>query len=147
MKRKVIATLWITGSAVPLLAAAFLVVAACYRDAFLRARDVRLATARAGNVIGGGDWAAYRLIPDLVRGVLTNQPVMIRNPNATRPWQHVLEPLSGYLALGAALQRDRALSGLRQHFLFLFSVPGIIANRRQPKPRPRLRPMPRFPRH
>lgn len=67
---------------------------------------VALCSARAGNVIGGGDWAAYRLIPDLVRGVQASQPVLIRNPNATRPWQHVLEPLSGYLRLAERAWED-----------------------------------------
>ena len=62
-----------------------------------------LATARAGNVIGGGDWANYRLVPDIVRSVFEGQPLKIRNPDAIRPWQHVLEPLSGYLAAGKIL--------------------------------------------
>ncbi len=62
-----------------------------------------VATARAGNVIGGGDWASDRLIPDILRAIEAGQPVNIRNPHATRPWQHVLEPLSGYLALSEAL--------------------------------------------
>ena len=62
-----------------------------------------LATARAGNVIGGGDWAADRLIPDLMRAAASGVPARIRNPHATRPWQHVLEPLSGYLQLGSGL--------------------------------------------
>ena len=65
--------------------------------------QVALATARAGNVIGGGDWSEDRLIPDLVRGFLAGQPVKIRNPQAIRPWQHVLEPLAGYLALAEHL--------------------------------------------
>lgn len=68
-----------------------------------RTRRVGLATARAGNVIGGGDWAADRLIPDLVRAVGKNEKALIRNPQATRPWQHVLEPLHGYLLLAQAL--------------------------------------------
>ncbi|MGE5096451.1 MAG: CDP-glucose 4,6-dehydratase, partial [Betaproteobacteria bacterium] len=73
---------------------------------------VGLATARAGNVIGGGDWAADRLIPDLVRGALAGKPALIRNPDATRPWQHVLEPLHGYLLLAQALLEDAsAFSG------------------------------------
>ncbi|MCG6552547.1 MAG: CDP-glucose 4,6-dehydratase [Candidatus Magnetominusculus sp. LBB02] len=63
----------------------------------------RLATARAGNVIGGGDWARDRIIPDCVRAWSEGREAVIRNPNATRPWQHVLEPLSGYLLLGARL--------------------------------------------
>jgi CDP-glucose 4,6-dehydratase len=62
-----------------------------------------VASARAGNVIGGGDWCEDRLIPDLIRGVVTNQEAVIRYPKATRPWQHVLEPLSGYLLLGEKL--------------------------------------------
>jgi len=72
-----------------------------YRGSFLGSRQptVGLATARAGNVIGGGDWAADRLIPDLVRSVLAGTETVIRHPDATRPWQHVLEPLSGYLML------------------------------------------------
>lgn len=72
-------------------------------DQFGKSHQTLMAIARAGNVVGGGDWAADRLIPDLVRGVATNQETVIRNPNATRPWEHVLEPLSGYLLLGQRL--------------------------------------------
>jgi CDP-glucose 4,6-dehydratase len=64
---------------------------------------VGLASARAGNVIGGGDWSNDRLIPDILRAFGENKPVIIRNPNSIRPWQHVLEPLSGYLMLAQAL--------------------------------------------
>jgi len=64
---------------------------------------VAVASARAGNVIGGGDWGKDRLIPDIMHGILTDKPVVIRNPNAIRPWQHVLEPLSGYLCLAEKL--------------------------------------------
>jgi CDP-glucose 4,6-dehydratase len=64
---------------------------------------IALASARAGNVIGGGDWAADRLVPDILRAFERNQPVLIRNPTSTRPWQHVLEPLSGYLTLAEHL--------------------------------------------
>lgn len=79
-------------------------VAASYRKAFFEAPDAPLlATARAGNVIGGGDWSADRLIPDLVRAVADGRPLVIRSPSATRPWQHVLESLSGYLRLGQRL--------------------------------------------
>ena len=67
-----------------------------------------LASARAGNVIGGGDWAADRLIPDVMRAVSRNEKVVIRNPKSTRPWQHVLEPLSGYLALGQKLLEGKS---------------------------------------
>jgi CDP-glucose 4,6-dehydratase len=65
--------------------------------------NVAVATARAGNVIGGGDWSTDRLLPDLVRGFLSGQPVGIRNPHAIRPWQHVLEPLHGYILLAEKL--------------------------------------------
>jgi CDP-glucose 4,6-dehydratase len=67
---------------------------------------VAIASARAGNVIGGGDWASDRLIPDIVRAFSTNQSVSIRNPDAIRPWQHVLEPLQGYLMLAQRLYSD-----------------------------------------
>lgn len=78
-------------------------VIASYRDAFLRAQGVAVASARAGNVIGGGDWAEDRLLPDAVRAWQANQPLMIRRPLAIRPWQHVLEPLAGYLTLAEKL--------------------------------------------
>jgi CDP-glucose 4,6-dehydratase len=79
-------------------------VAASYRSAFFHtSRAPLLATARAGNVIGGGDWAEDRLIPDLARSIAAQQSLEIRSPNATRPWQHVLESLSGYLILGQKL--------------------------------------------
>ena len=67
-----------------------------------------IATARAGNVIGGGDWAADRIVPDAMRACAAGEPLVLRNPQATRPWQHVLEPLSGYLVLAEALHRDPA---------------------------------------
>lgn len=83
-------------------------VASSYRDAFFgRAGAPLLATARAGNVIGGGDWAEDRLIPDLVRAITTRSTLMIRSPRATRPWQHALESLSGYLLLGQMLLEGR----------------------------------------
>lgn len=72
-------------------------------EKFGKEHQVLIASARAGNVIGGGDWAKDRLIPDMVRAVAANEVVAIRNPQATRPWQHVLECLSGYLALGEKL--------------------------------------------
>ena len=67
---------------------------------------LRIATARAGNVIGGGDWAENRIVPDAIRSLEARQPIGVRNPNATRPWQHVLEPLGGYLCLAEALVMD-----------------------------------------
>jgi CDP-glucose 4,6-dehydratase len=77
---------------------------------------IRLAVGRAGNVIGGGDWAADRIVPDCVRAWTRGERVQLRKPNATRPWQHVLEPLSGYLALAAALHRDRQHHGEPYNF-------------------------------
>ena len=74
-------------------------VTSAYRSSFLQEQGVAVATARAGNVIGGGDWAADRLVPDILKSFEQNVVVQIRNPQATRPWQHVLEPLSGYLTL------------------------------------------------
>jgi CDP-glucose 4,6-dehydratase len=70
-----------------------------YRRSFLNSQGIGVATARAGNVIGGGDWAKDRIIPDILRSFEKNKTVIVRNPEATRPWQHVLEPLSGYLIL------------------------------------------------
>ena len=80
------------------------IAAASYRSAFFSSADSpAVATARAGNVIGGGDWAQDRLIPDLIRAAAAGKAAEIRSPNAVRPWQHVLEALSGYLTLGTAL--------------------------------------------
>jgi len=81
-------------------------VTSAYRRSFMAAQGVALASARAGNVIGGGDWAENRLVPDVLRAFESGTPVVIRNPRATRPWQHVLEPLSGYLVLAERLWRD-----------------------------------------
>ncbi len=78
-------------------------VASAYRRSFLCHHGVALASARAGNVIGGGDWAADRLVPDILQACEQGRAVLIRNPQAVRPWQHVLEPLSGYLALAEHL--------------------------------------------
>lgn len=84
-------------------------VTAAYRHSFFNSPDTAaLASARAGNVIGGGDWAEDRLIPDILRAFEQQQPVIIRNPLATRPWQHVLEPLSGYLILAEKLYTEGA---------------------------------------
>ena len=81
-------------------------VTAAYRQSFYKNKDIGLASVRAGNVIGGGDWAEDRLIPDIFRAFESNKPVVIRNPKATRPWQHVLEPLSGYLLLAENLYKS-----------------------------------------
>jgi CDP-glucose 4,6-dehydratase len=89
------------------------IVSAAYRSSFfppdkLHDHHVAVATARAGNVIGGGDWSEDRLIPDLIRGFESKQPILIRRPNAIRPWQHVLEPLNGYIMLAEQLLAGRA---------------------------------------
>lgn len=91
-------------------------VASAYRSSFFNPEDfakhgVALASARAGNVIGGGDWADDRLIPDIMRAIVEGRAVNIRNPHAIRPWQHVLEPLSGYLMLAQKLWEDGAAYG------------------------------------
>ncbi|MGF6600005.1 CDP-glucose 4,6-dehydratase [Paraburkholderia sp. GAS448] len=86
-------------------------VTAAYRNSFFNPsaypkHGVAVASARAGNVIGGGDWAADRLIPDIMRAIASGETVNIRNPHAIRPWQHVLEPLSGYLVLAESLYTE-----------------------------------------
>ena len=83
------------------------IMSSSYRRSFLQDENsYAMATARAGNVIGGGDWAADRLIPDCIRYINDDKKIEIRNPNAVRPWQHVLEPLSGYLLLGQKLLEE-----------------------------------------
>ena len=80
-----------------------LVISAYRRSYFGLGSPTSLASARAGNVIGGGDWAGDRLIPDIMRAMMNDEPVVIRNPNSIRPWQHVIEPLCGYLILAERL--------------------------------------------
>lgn len=83
------------------------IVIGSYRDSFFLANGpVGLASARAGNVIGGGDWAEDRIVPDCIRALQKKESIAVRNPASIRPWQHVLEPLSGYLCLAAALSAD-----------------------------------------
>lgn len=82
-----------------------------YRAAFLAERGVAVASARAGNVIGGGDWSADRLLPDAVRAWQLGRVLTVRHPNATRPWQHVLEPLAGYLCLAERLWTEPSYAG------------------------------------
>lgn len=100
--------------------AAELVVSAYRRSFFCEGKVVRLASARAGNVIGGGDWAKDRIVPDCIRALREGQPIPVRNKVATRPWQHVLEPLAGYLWLAGAL------SGLHPPF-YNFSLGQYIS--------------------
>ncbi len=87
-------------------------VAAAWRQAFLAEKGVALATARAGNVIGGGDWSEDRLVPDAMRAFSQGNELIVRSPDSVRPWQHVVEPLAGYLLLAQALVGDKdAASG------------------------------------
>jgi CDP-glucose 4,6-dehydratase len=84
------------------------IVASAFRRSYFASEDsAHIATVRAGNVFGGGDWAVDRLVPDIIRSTLRGEKVVIRNPGSVRPWQHVLEPLSGYLLIGALLMSDR----------------------------------------
>jgi CDP-glucose 4,6-dehydratase len=106
-------------------ACAELIFRAYDRSYYQGGKGLRVATTRAGNVVGGGDWAPDRIVPDCVRAWSQGQPTLIRNPRATRPWQHVLEPLSGYLWLGAGLwQGEAALGGESFNF-------GPVANTNQ----------------
>jgi CDP-glucose 4,6-dehydratase len=109
-------------------------VVSAYRRSFFSAPDspVKLASARAGNVIGGGDWALDRIVPDCIRALQRGDPILVRNKVATRPWQHVLEPLSGYLWLGVCLANP-ALAPNRSSVEQLASAfnfgPAITSNR------------------
>lgn len=87
------------------------IVISSYRDSYLSNQGVAVASARAGNVIGGGDWSADRLVPDAMRAWGADQPLHIRNPQSIRPWQHVLEPLAGYLTLAQKMWAVPALEG------------------------------------
>ena len=91
--------------------AAELVIQSHIKSFFPRDGNIRIAVGRAGNVIGGGDWALDRIVPDCVRSWAKGESVQIRNPSATRPWQHVLEPLCGYLTLAAELHQREDLHG------------------------------------
>ena len=102
-----------------------------YRSSFFSEHPVKIASARAGNVIGGGDWAPDRIIPDCIRSLQKNEAIPVRNRTATRPWQHVLEPLSGYLLLAASLA-DTALTSpsLRPQLSSAFNFgPKLASNR------------------
>jgi CDP-glucose 4,6-dehydratase len=103
-----------------------------YRRSFFQNHPVKIASARAGNVIGGGDWATDRIVPDCIRHLKQNRAIVVRNPAATRPWQHVLEPLSGYLWLAAVLAGcgKEALNGGHAKSCSAFNFgPGPGANR------------------
>jgi len=105
-------------------AAAEVVISSYQRSFFGQKDGPFVASARAGNVIGGGDWSPDRLVPDCVRALAACQPIAVRHPDAVRPWQHVLEPLSGYLTLGALLQRrDASAVGARGAWNFGPTIP------------------------
>jgi CDP-glucose 4,6-dehydratase len=87
------------------------IIISSYRDSYLSKKNIAVASARAGNVIGGGDWSTDRLIPDAVRAWQSGQPLVIRNSQAIRPWQHVLEPLAGYLTLAEKLWQRPDFAG------------------------------------
>jgi CDP-glucose 4,6-dehydratase len=87
------------------------IVAGSYATSYFRTRGVGVATVRAGNVIGGGDWSADRLVPDIVRATQRGHAVTLRYPHAVRPWQHVLEPLNGYIRIAEALASSRIYGG------------------------------------
>ena len=82
-----------------------------YFKSYLNNSDVKLSIARAGNVIGGGDWSQNRLVPDCIRSWTKNEVVKLRSPNSTRPWQHVFDPINGYLTLALKLNKNKSLSG------------------------------------
>lgn len=101
-----------------------------WRRSFFHQHPVRIASARSGNVIGGGDWAKDRIMPDCIRALQAGQPIQVRNKDATRPWQHVLEPLSGYLWLAAVLAKPELRPFPAGHFASAFNFgPGHDANR------------------
>lgn len=107
--------------------AALEIAVSSWRDSFCNDKsnnNIRIATARAGNVIGGGDWAANRIIPDAIRSIMAKKDLIIRNPNSTRPWQHVLEPLWGYMLLAKSLYLNN--EGFSEPFNF---GPQIQSNR------------------
>ncbi len=103
---------------------------ATWRRSFFGQHPVKVASARAGNVIGGGDWAADRIVPDCIRALQQKRPIAVRNPLARRPWQHVCEPLSGYLWLAALLSEPSLSQVERDRLCSAFNFgPGHVANR------------------
>ena len=97
-------------------ASAEIILSSYFRSFLSKKSNILLGIGRAGNVIGGGDWAKNRIIPDCVRSWHRRKPVILRNPRSTRPWQHVLEPLSGYLLLGYKLDMNRKINGEAYNF-------------------------------
>ena len=88
-----------------------LAIQSFYRSYFRESKTIKVASVRAGNVIGGGDWSVDRIIPDCVKAWANNEEVLLRNPFSTRPWQHVLDPLSGYIKLAYDLSNNNSLNG------------------------------------
>lgn len=97
-------------------ACAEILVNAYYKSFYKNNSNIRICSARAGNVLGGGDWALDRIVPDAIRSWTKNEVLQIRNPHSTRPWQHVLEPLSGYLKLAVELMKSDRLNGMSFNF-------------------------------
>ena len=87
------------------------IIAKCYQTSFFKKKGILISTVRAGNVIGGGDWSDKRLVPDLVKAWENNKNLLLRNPNYTRPWQHVLDPIFGYLYLSYKLSKNQKFVG------------------------------------
>lgn len=105
-------------------------IIASYRASFFENHPVKIASCRAGNVIGGGDWARDRIFPDCMAALQKGKAIPVRNPHATRPWQHVLEPLSGYLWLAASLADPKLRRADLSALMFAFNFgPGHDANR------------------
>ena len=109
------------------------IIVSSYRRSFFNPSDfekhgVKLSSVRAGNVIGGGDWATDRIVPDCIRFLSDNKPIQVRNPGATRPWQHVLEPVGGYLILGSKLYSS-VQKELEQYCDAFNFGPAILSNR------------------
>lgn len=92
------------------------IIAKAYYNSFFKDKKVFISTVRAGNVIGGGDWSDYRIVPDCIRSIFEKKPLVIRNPHSFRPWQHVLEPLSGYLLLASMLSKNKIFNGESWNF-------------------------------
>tara|TARA_B100000401_G_C52504972_1_gene576808 strand:- start:8 stop:706 length:699 start_codon:yes stop_codon:yes gene_type:complete len=97
-------------------ASAELIIQSYFKSYLIDRKNIRIAVARAGNVIGGGDWSEDRLIPDCVRSWSKNEKVIIRNPDSTRPWQHVLDALYGYITLSINLRKNIKLNGQAFNF-------------------------------
>ena len=109
-------------------ASAEFVINSYFKSFLINKKNIRIAVCRAGNVIGGGDWSKDRLIPDIMRAIFKKKKVKLRNQNSTRPWQHVLEPLYGYLILGNYFERadfTARIINVKYFILLIFSLGNI----------------------